>query len=563
MNSPPRQDVQHLDEMTCMLYLERQLDRARAMEISAHTQECDTCRTLLRALEQESRLLTRAMLEEEEPFPARLAAFQERARRSMQWIWMVTFGLAATGVYALYTSYVEPWQQRLQEAGFGGTNLLGLLIFQGAFWKGWQSMISLVEVLALITLGGFTAMVLRRRLRRGSAMALLLAGMCAALMAPAQAGATEFRTGKESAEVAQGETIKGDVFLNGDRMRVEGTVTGDVFAFGRSLDVTGHVAGDVIVFAQAVHITGQVDGNVRTFNNNLTVSGNVGRSLTSFCESLTIEQRGKIGASVTAFSERFALDGHVGQDVLAMNARTDLTGQVDGGIQLRAENLDIGGSAQVGGPIHYKGVNPPSVSAQAKLASAVDYEHVEKKPEHTHSGYYFWRLIWTGSFILYGLVLIHLMPAFSSDCQRSAESVGASLGLGVLVGISMFFAALLACVTIVGLPLGVLAFMLWLAMLFSAQIVFGGLIGKWILGTASDAWGRVGRMALGMGILGVVVPILHQVPIIEFFFKLGVMVWGVGAISLAVYRRFQPALTPSIPIPPPVNNPLPPMTTLA
>ena len=41
----------------------------------------------------------------------------------------------------------------LEKAGFGGSNLLSLLIFQGAFWKGWQSMITLLEVLALVTVG--------------------------------------------------------------------------------------------------------------------------------------------------------------------------------------------------------------------------------------------------------------------------------------------------------------------------------------------------------------------------------------------------------------------------
>src|SRR5713226_4534458 len=105
-----------------------------ALGVSAHTQSCDSCRTLLRAMERESRLLTRAMLEEEEPLPARIAAFQERVRRSMQWVWMVVFGLAATAVYAIYTGYVEPSVQSLETAGLGGTNLLSLLIFQSAFW---------------------------------------------------------------------------------------------------------------------------------------------------------------------------------------------------------------------------------------------------------------------------------------------------------------------------------------------------------------------------------------------------------------------------------------------
>src|SRR5262245_63962502 len=102
MSSPPEfqrsAGMEHLDEMTCMLYLEGQLERARALEVSSHAQGCDACRTLLRAIEREARLLTRAMLEEEEPLPARLAAFQERVERSKQWIWMVTFGLAATEI---------------------------------------------------------------------------------------------------------------------------------------------------------------------------------------------------------------------------------------------------------------------------------------------------------------------------------------------------------------------------------------------------------------------------------------------------------------------------------
>src|SRR5215472_12265500 len=126
MSEPGEPNLKHLDEMTCLLYLERQLDRARGLEVSAHTQECDACRTLLRALERESRLLTRAMLEEDEPLPSRLAQFQERARRSMQWIWGLAFGLAATGAYVLYTEYIVKLQTQLEQAGLGGTNLLNL-----------------------------------------------------------------------------------------------------------------------------------------------------------------------------------------------------------------------------------------------------------------------------------------------------------------------------------------------------------------------------------------------------------------------------------------------------
>src|SRR4029077_4810161 len=144
-------------------------------------------------------------------------------------------------------------------------------------------------------------------------------------------------------------------------------------------------------------------------------------------------------------------------------------GEVKGDIRLRADVFTIESSAQVGGPIHYQGTKPPDVSPQAKLASAVEYEHVKKEGHDTGAHYYFWRLLWSAAFILYGLVLILLMPNFAGDCVKSAENAGASLGIVFFVGVSSPIAAGIACITFVGFPLGILGFMLWLIMLFSAQ----------------------------------------------------------------------------------------------
>src|SRR5215475_12481311 len=258
---------EHLDEMSCMLYLEGQLERARTQEVSNHTQTCSACRTLLRAMERESRLLTRAMMEEDEPLPARIAHFQEKIHRSLQWVWMATFGLAATAIYAMYTGYVEPMQQRMEQAGFGGTSLVSMLIFQGSFWKGWQSMLSLLEVLALVIIGGFTAFVLRKRYRRGGAVALMLTSFCAAFASVPAASAAEFRNGA-SVEVSKDETVKGDLYFTGQQLSVDGTIDGDLYVWAQEATIRGHVTGDVFVFVQTARIEGQVDGSVRGFCNN-------------------------------------------------------------------------------------------------------------------------------------------------------------------------------------------------------------------------------------------------------------------------------------------------------
>src|SRR5271169_6977480 len=167
-NKDTRPNDAHLDEMTLLLYAERQLDREAAQGVSLHTQTCTRCLTLLRALDRESRLLTRSMLEQDEALPARIAEFHAQVKRSMRWIWGVVFGLAVLGIYTLYTGYIEPWEERFEQVGFGGTNLLSLLVFQGAFWKGWQSMLTLVEFVALASLAGFGLLAARRYLRRGT-----------------------------------------------------------------------------------------------------------------------------------------------------------------------------------------------------------------------------------------------------------------------------------------------------------------------------------------------------------------------------------------------------------
>jgi cytoskeletal protein CcmA (bactofilin family) len=549
--------MRHLDEMTCLLYIERQLDRARGQEVSAHTQDCAACRTLLRALERESRLLTRAMLEDEEPLPARLAQFQERARRSMQWIWTVAFGLAATGVYALYSEYIEPWQVQLEQAGFGGSNLLSLLIFQGAFWKGWQSMIILLEVLALLTLAGFALAFFRKRVRRGSALALVLAGFCAALfLQPASAMASETRRG-DSVGVAQDETIKGDIFLFGDRVRVDGTVEGDVFLFGQDTAVNGHVKGDVFACARLLQVNGQVDGNIRAATNTTTIRGTVGKNVLTFDEVVNLESSGKIGGSLTIFVESLNLEGNVGRDLLIYGKHLTLSGKVDGAIKMKGDLLTINSSAQVAGPIYYEGRRPAEVSPQAKLASPVEYHKLEHKPQYMEGHYYVWQVIWLAAFVLFGLVLFQLMPQFTREAVANAERYGASFGLGVLVFFGIPIAAVIACVTVVGLFVGISTFFIWYASLYYAQLVVGALVGQWLMGRTSETWPLIGRMVVGI----VIVRFATVIPAAGGWIKFAVIVWGLGATSLALYNRFQPSIvkTPSTPYTPP---PLPPNTTV-
>lgn len=414
-------------------------------------------------------------------------------------------------------------------------------------------MITLLEVLALLTLAGLGAMFFRKRIRRGSALALVFAGFCAVLALPTAALATEIRKG-DTIEVPKGETVKGDMIATGARVRINGTVDGDLIVFCKSLDMSGHVTGDIIGFTQSARITGQVDGNVRGANNNLTITGTVGKNVMVGEEMLTIESEAKIGGSITSVSETLNVDGSVGRDALLFFQNANLSGKIGGGIRAKGHSLVISSTAVIDGPVKFEGHKQADVSPSAKLASPVEFTQMQEKRDYRQGGYYVWQVIFAAAFILFGLVLFALMPKFSEDAVRSAEHYGAAAGLGVLVMFGVPIAAVIACITVVGLFIGVSAFFLWFASLYFAQVIVGAVVGQWLMGRTSELWPLIGRMAVGLVILRLCTTIPH----VGGWVKFAAILWGIGAISLAVYRRFQPVIAPGMPSAPP----LPPNTTV-
>jgi cytoskeletal protein CcmA (bactofilin family) len=531
--------MKHVDEITCLLYLEGQLERERALELSGHVDECGNCRTLLRALESESRLLSRALVEEDETVPARLLAAPGKARDRVSWAWIVTLGLAATAVYVLWTGYIEPWRQQLEQAGFGGSNLLNILLFQGAFWKGWQSMIGLFEILAMTTLGGVAIVLLRRRFRRWSAPAMILAVIAIALSVPSAASAAEIRKG-QSVVVTKDEVIKNDLIFAGKRLRIDGNVEGDVIAFGEVVELNGHVTGDLLIFARSLRVNGDVDGNIRSATNNSIISGKVGKNVTSFLDVLTIDSNGKVGGSLTVFGESVSVDGGIKRDLLAFAGQTILNGSVGGNMKLRGAELTIGPTAEIKGTAVYeegRRSHKPDVSAQAKLASPLEIKLVEHREKYNEPGYYLWKIIWAGAAFLLGLVLILLMPRFAAEVVGAMHRYGSALGVGLVMWFGVLFSAAIACVTIVGLALGIGTIGLWLLVNYLAKLIVGAWLGEIILGRSRDTGSLVARMAAGLPIVAAAM----MVPKIGMLVHFLVWIWGLGAVSLAIYNRLRPA----------------------
>jgi len=421
-------------------------------------------------------------------------------------------------------------------------------------------MFTLLEAVALIATMGVALFAFRRYVRRGSALAMMFAslGMMAAFASPASA--TEVRKG-DTVEIKKDEVVKSDVFLSGEHVRILGTVDGDVYAFGQQVDISGHVNGDVFCFAQSARVSGQIDGSLRSFANNLTISGTIDHGVLAFNQVINLDSNGKIARSLTMFGETATLDGKIDRDVLAYFKQLSISGTIGGNLQGKGESLSIGSGAVINGSAKFEGEKQPSVASDAKLASPVVFTMEEHKNYNTHGGgYYVWRVIWTGAYVLLGLVLISLMPRFAVETVEAAENLGASFGLGVLVLPGVFIAAIVACITVVGLLVGISTFFLWIFVLICSEVVVGAIVGQWIMGKTTELWPLVARMAVGV----IAIRVVTSLPWVGGWAALAVTLWGMGAVSLALYRRLQPVMAPNIPSVPmgPMGTPLPANTTV-
>ncbi len=526
----------HLDETSALLFLDGELEPAGAQELSKHAAGCSDCRELLVALKNENVWLYEALTAQDDPVPARLLAAPERG--AAPWGWIAAFGLGVAGAGTVWTAYIEPWLAQAAQAGFTRGNLLTTLFFSGAFWKGWDAVLNMMEFLATATLGTIAILLLRRH-RRGlvPAAAMLGAVLCALGLPPA-ARAAETKRGEPNYTLPAGQEVKTDLIVAAQRTQIDGTVDGDLIVTSHIVTVNGRVKGDILCFAQDLLVNGTVDGNIRSYTQTLLLDGFVGKNVTDGSQELDLADKAKIGGTLTFWVADAALDGEVAGNVLAHAGSLQINGTLDSNATLHAGRLAIGPAARIKGETKYEGGRQPDISPSAQLAAPINITTTTSKrgSKYTQAIYYWHRtLLWAASFV-FGLVLLMLAPGFFTDAEKACRRAGPCIGIGFLLLVATPVAALIACITIVGLGLGIAALLLYLIALYSAQVFVGSWLGEKLLGANAGAGAALGRLALGLALLRVA----RMLPYLGGWITFLIVIWGMGAIALAVYKRLQP-----------------------
>ena len=252
---------------------------------------------------------------------------------------------------------------------------------------------------------------------------------------------------------------------------------------GRADVPQGQQVGDLVVFHGSADVAGTVDGSLTAFDAPVTISGRVNGDVIAFNGRVELQS----GANVTG-------------DVVSQSTPVVASGATIGGTTKRLQtNTNWEGFGWAG-----------------KLA---------------------WWLAVSISTLVVGLALVWLTGRGAPKVLEAGRTrIGLSIGLGLLLFFGLPLLAIIALVTVVGIPfgLGLLAALLLIyALGYSAT--------AWILGRSlvrePTAWAVA--FLVGWAILRVVA----LVPVLGGLAWFAAVVFGLGALAVAIWRARTPIRT--------------------
>ena len=522
-------DGKHLSELELLSLVDAELSAAEAAGARAHLTRCFSCTRLYEGLRRESDVLRAAVAAE----PARRPEIRQELGWAVAAGLLVSLGLVA--FRRLFLGIGEaaaetPLPDALPLLSNLGYRFLSLLDYQQI---GAQMAYGGILAMTVLAIALASAAIRRTRAR---AMPLLLAAALVPTLG-ARAEALEFLSGSASdCRVAAEQVVEDDLLLMCDTAEIAGAVRGDVYFLGRSLTVSGRVEGDLIGVGNEILVDGGVGLSLRGGAQTIRISGELGRGMTAAGERISVDSGGRVGGGVIVAGRHLTFAGPVGRSVLAFSRLLELDAPVGGDFRSYGEKLRFGSGADVTGSATFHGPSEPE-----REPGASEVEWIEPEPEETDSwGAALDVLIGWGMGLVLGLALVLL----ASGPLGAISAIGARPLAPMLVGLPLFvgipFAAILLAVTFVGLPLAITTAALYAFLLYAARIAAAMVIGQAILGLASTAWQRIGRVALGLGILALAV----EIPVAGTVVSLLIMFFGLGTFALWIWRsRPSAALT--------------------
>jgi len=304
----------------------------------------------------------------------------------------------------------------------------------------------------------------------------------------------------------------------------------------------------VISAGETVEIQGAVGGSVFGAGRAVTLSTRVARNLYAGARDVTIGSGAEIGGNAMAGAATIEVDGKIGADLTGGGGEIIVRGDVERNVNAWANRVTLLAPAVIGGDLkaHIGAENNLDIASGATVRGSVERtvdsqlaENEEAGSKYLTAGFYVWQIVRLGMAFVTGLLLLWLFPALQTLSLASAGAAVRAAGIGLITAVVLPVVAVLACATVVGIPLAVIGLIAWCLGLYFAKIVVAQYIGRSLFRSESGATPHyAATLVAGL----VIVLIAVNVPWMGWLAGLLLTLVGLGMLAAHIYERASPRL---------------------
>lgn len=297
------------------------------------------------------------------------------------------------------------------------------------------------------------------------------------------------------------------------------------------------VDGDVIAAGCTVRVDSNVDGKLRMAGGEVKLGP----------DAVVAGNASIAGGEVTIL-------GRIKGNLSAAGGEITIDGTVDGDADVGGGELKLGPNAKIGGKLRYR-AGEFQRDPGAEVAGGVSrraHRTVSWRDDAFGGGRHYsvagW--IWTATLMILAGAVAALLPGFSGRVSGELRSrPWLALLFGFIAFVCIPAAAVLLMITVIGIPIGILAILGYAALLLVGYVVTSVVLGGLLLDRIdADKATKVGWRALAAVGTMLAIAIVARVPLLGHFVVFVALLVGVGAIVAAAIHWRKQASPPPLPV---------------
>jgi cytoskeletal protein CcmA (bactofilin family) len=261
---------------------------------------------------------------------------------------------------------------------------------------------------------------------------------------------------------------------------------------------------------------------------------------------------GQTAGDVVVLDGTVRIAGRATGDVVSVSGPVRVTGRVNGDLIAVSDRAFLAPTARVGGDLRY-GDERPVLARGATVGGKISDENwADAANGWGWVSVFGWWLAVSVSTLIVGALLVVLAPTALYAAERAVrERLGATVAWGVGIAIGVPLLAVLALVTLVGIPFGIALLLAAIPVLLVAYATSAWMVGRRVLRTRSTSpW-----VALFAG--WVILRVVALIPVAGALVGLAATVVGLGALAVALWRAGRPGAPAARPEAPAADRPAP------